>query len=479
MDDNISAEEERKKLLFRQVDTAWHVFSEEEKKDTFTLCEEYKTYLDEGKNERFFVEKAERAARAEGYLPFEEVADPAPGSKVFFTNRGKNILLAVIGKNSVDKGFSICASHIDSPRLDVKPNPLVEDGDSHTAYLKTHYYGGIKKYHWVQIPLAITGVVALKDGTVRRIDIGSDPSDPVFTIPDILVHLNAKVQREKKLPEIITGEQLNVLLAHRPVDNPEIKDAVKLAALELLNGKYSMTEDDFLSAELEIVPADNARDLGLDRSMILAHGQDDRVCAYANLRGLFDLEEIPERTCVAFLADKEEIGSVGATGMESFFFYHSLSRITASLKQNYSEVLFREILSRSHALSTDVAGAVDYNFKSVHDLNNAARLGMGVNLNKYTGARGKSGSNDADAEYLAALRHMLDGGNIPWQISELGRVDEGGGGTVASLLSRYGIHTIDMGTPVMGMHAPLEITSKIDVYATVKACRLFYETFHG
>jgi aspartyl aminopeptidase len=471
--------EERKKKLFRKPESAWHRLDEEAKDLSFALNEERRFFFDKGKNERFFIENSVIAAREAGFIPFEEAGELKPGSKVYFTNRKKNLLLAVIGKKGVDEGFTLCASHVDAPRLDVKPNPLKDDADSSTAYLKTHYYGGIKKYHWVQIPLALTGVVILKDGTEQKVDIGNDPSDPVFTIPDVLIHLYGKVQADKKLPEIITGEQLKVILAHCPADEPDLKDAVKLTALEILNDKYGMTEEDFLSAELEVVPANNARDLGLDRSMILAHGQDDRVCGFANLKGIFDLEEIPERSCAAFLADKEEVGSRGSTGMESNFFYHSLSKIAASLRSDYNEVLFRDILSQSHALSTDVAAAVDYNFKSVHDLSNAAKLGYGVNINKYSGARGKSGSNDADAEYLAALRHMLDENNIPWQISELGKVDEGGGGTVAFLLSRYGIHTIDMGTPVMGMHAPLEITSKIDVYATYRACRVFFEGFRG
>ncbi|MBN2627603.1 MAG: aminopeptidase, partial [Spirochaetales bacterium] len=459
--------------------SAWHRFSEPDRQKALSLSEEYKVFLDRGKNERFLIEEALKTVEKAGFVSFEDTKELRPGTKVYFTNRKKNLLLAVIGKEGVDRGFAICASHIDSPRLDIKPVPLNEDDDSKTAYLKTHYYGGIKKYHWVQVPLALTGVVVLKDGTVKRVEIGNDPGDPVFVIPDVLIHLYGKVQADKKLPEIITGEQLNVLLSHRPVDDPEIKEGIKLAALELLNEKYGMTEEDFLSAELEAVPADNARDLGLDRSMILAHGQDDRACVFANVKGLLEMEGTPERTCVAFLADKEETGSQGATGMESVFFYHSLSRITEALSEKYSEILFREILSRSHALSTDVAGAVDYNFKGVHDLPNAARLGMGVNINKYTGARGKVGSNDSDAEYLAALRNLLDGHNIPWQISELGKVDEGGGGTVASELARYGIHTIDLGTPVMGMHAPLEITSKIDIFATCRACQVFYESFPG
>ncbi|MDC7223867.1 MAG: aminopeptidase [Spirochaetales bacterium] len=479
MKEDIPSWEEKKKQLFRRPSSAWHRLSEGEEEKAFTINEEYKDFLNEGKNERFFIEKSLETVRAEGFIPFEEAENLQAGDKVYFTNRKKNLLLAVIGKNGVDRGFSICASHVDAPRLDVKPNPLNEDGESGAAYLKTHYYGGVKKYQWTQIPLALTGVVVLKDGTVKKVDIGSDPADPVFTIPDILIHLSGKVQGDKKMPEVITGEQLNVLVAHRPVDDREMKEAVKLTALEILNHKYAMTEEDFLSAELEVVPAANARDLGLDRSMILAHGQDDRVCSYANLRGLLDLEETPERTCIAFLADKEETGSRGSTGMDSHFFYHSLSQITAALKKDYSEVLFRELLNRSHALSTDVAAAVNYNFKSVHDLGNAAKLGYGVNINKYTGARGKVGSNDADAEYMASLRKLLDDHDIPWQISELGKVDEGGGGTVAFLLARHGIHTIDMGTPVMGMHAPLEITSKIDVYATCRACRVFYESFQG
>jgi aspartyl aminopeptidase len=469
--------DELKEKLIRKPQSAWHGLPKKEHKAAYSLSEDYKTLLDEGKNERFFVRKALERAVKKGFKPFNPAKPLKEGDKVYFENRGKNLLFAVIGTQGVKEGFNICASHIDAPRLDIKPNPLNEDSDSQSAYLKTHYYGGIKKYHWVQIPLALTGVIAQRDGNLIEVNIGSDPADPVFVIPDILIHLSSKVQAAKKMPEIITGEQLNVMIAHKPVDDPEIKDAIKLAALELLYDKYGIIEEDFISAELEVVPAANARDLGLDRSMILAHGQDDRVCAYANLQGLLDLKRTPKKTAVAFLADKEETGSRGATGMDSNFFYHCLSKITAALEQDTSEIRLRDILSISQALSTDVAAAVDYNFKSVHDLGNAAKLGFGVNLNKYTGSRGKVGSNDAEAEYVARLRKLFQDHNIPYQFSELGKVDEGGGGTVASLLSRYCIHTIDMGTPVMGMHAPLEITSKIDVYATYKACMAFYGDF--
>lgn len=475
---NPSPYEELKKRLTRQPKSAWHTIPREEREKAFSLCEDYKVLLDRGKNERFFIKAAVERAEAAGYRPYKEGEALAPGDRIYFASRGKNLLLVLIGARGLQKGFSICASHIDAPRLDVKPNPLSEDGDSQTAYLKTHYYGGVKKYHWVQIPLALTGVVCLKDGRTIEVDLGSDPEDPVFVIPDILIHLSRKIQGDKKMEDIVTGEQLKVMIAHKPVDDPDMKEAVKLAALEALHDKYAMAEEDFLSAELEVVPAANARDLGLDRSMILAHGQDDRVCAYANLQGLFDLEETPADTCVAFLADKEETGSRGATSMDSHFFYHSLSRAAAALPPELggtkSDLAFRDVLARSRALSTDVAAAMDYNFKAVHDPENAARLGYGVNLNKYTGVRGKVGSNDADAEYMALIRRILDDKAIPWQMSELGKVDEGGGGTVASFLSRYLIHTVDMGTPVMGMHAPLEITSKIDVYATYKACLAFY-----
>jgi len=466
----------QKELVHERI-SAWSRFDKTEMQVMESMNKEYMDFLSRCKNERVFINESVAWAEAEGFTSIEDCKSLKAGDKVYIANRGKNLLMAIIGEKGVDEGFNIVASHVDSPRLDLKPYPLNEDGDAAMAFLKTHYYGGIKKYQWVQIPLALVGVVALKDGSVVEVNIGDGDDDPVFMVPDLLPHLAAKAQGDKKTGEVITGEQLNILCGSIPVDDEDVKDRIKLAVLERLNDDYGMTESDFFSAELEVVPAGRARELGFDRGMIAGYGQDDRVCAYGNLWGMFGLEKTPLRTAVVFLADKEETGSRGATGMDSNFFYHALSKIADKVEPGISELRFRDLLANSNALSTDVSAGVNINFKSVHEMGNAPKLGYGVNMCKYTGARGKAGSNDADAEYIARLRRLFDDNNVPWQISELGKVDEGGGGTVAFLLSRLLIHTIDLGTPLVGMHSPKEISSKVDVYATAKACKVFMADF--
>ena len=465
------------KELVHEKASAWSRFNKTEMKTLHTLNDGYMDFLSRCKNERMFVNESVAWAEQQGFTDIENKKRLKAGDKVYIANRGKNLLLAVVGSMGIDEGFNIVASHVDSPRLDLKPYPLNEDGDAAMAFLKTHYYGGIKKYQWVQIPLALVGVVALKDGSVVEINIGDGDDDPVFMVPDLLPHLAGKAQGDKKTGEVITGEQLNIICGSMPVSDEDVKDRIKLAVLEKLNADYGMTEADFFSAELEVVPAGRARDLGFDRSMIAAYGQDDRVCAYGNLWGMFNLKGTPKRTAVVFLADKEETGSRGATGMDSNFFYHAMSKIADKVEPGISELRLRDLLARSSALSTDVSAGVNFNFKSVHEMGNAPKLGYGVNMCKYTGSRGKGGSNDADAEYIARLRRLFDDNNVPWQLTELGKVDEGGGGTVAFLLSRLLINTIDLGTPLVGMHSPKEISSKVDVYATAKACKVFLADF--
>ncbi len=457
--------------LSKKRENGWKLYGADKKPVINKISAEYLGYISRAKTERLNVKVAVEWAEKEGFKPAESFEALKPGDKVYFNYRGKNLLLAIIGTKGVDLGFNIVASHVDAPRLDLKPSPLVEDTEF--AMLKTHYYGGIKKYQWVNIPLALAGVVVLKDGKIIEIHIGDKDDDPIFMIPDLLPHL-AKSQAEKKIADAITGEQLMILVGSEPVNDDKIKEKVKLHVLEILYEQYGITEDDFLSAELEVVPAGKARELGLDRSMISGYGHDDRICGFANLYGLFALDN-PERTAVAYLADKEEIGSVGATGMDSIYFYHALSKIATLINPGISEVKIRELLHISNALSTDVEAAINPLFKEVHEANNAAKFGYGAAFSKYTGARGKGGSNDADAEYVAKLRKLLEDANVPYQIAELGKVDEGGGGTVAYLLARYGIHTIDMGVALLSMHSPWEIASKVDLYAVCEACKHFLQ----
>ena len=428
-------------------------------------CSLYKTFLHQGKTERECARVAVELAEKALFKPYERGMALKPGDRIYRVNRGKSVMLAVIGKQSLEKGAQIVAAHIDSPRLDLKPNPLYED--SELAFFKTHYYGGIRKYQWVTIPLELHGVVAKKDGTVVEVRLGED-KEPKFVITDLLPHLGGE-QGKKPLNEAVPGESLNILLGSCPSGEEDEKDRVKMQILEKLYEKYGITEDDFTSAELEAVPAAAPTDIGLDASLIGAYGHDDRVCGFAALQGILELAE-PEKTAVCMLADKEEIGSMGVTGMQSAAFDTFLHDLCDG-----QGVPLRACFENSFCLSCDVTAAYDPNFPEVFEKRNAAFVNYGVGLCKYTGARGKSGASDASAETVAYVRRVLDEADVLWHISELGKVDAGGGGTVAMYMANRNIATLDAGVPVLSMHAPFETVAKLDCYMTYKACKAIYE----
>ena len=429
-------------------------------------CTGYKQFLDGGKTERECVDRSVALAEKAGFRPYVRGTEVKPGDKVYRVNRGKAVTLAVIGRKSLDQGANIGAAHIDSPRLDLKQNPLYEAEE--LAYLKTHYYGGLRKYQWVTIPLELHGVVALKGGQTVRVSIGGGEDDPLFTIDDLLPHLGTE-QSKKPLGQAIPGESLNILVGSRPLEEDDGKDRVKLAALELLNRKYGITEEDFISAELSAVPAFNARDIGFDRSLIGAYGHDDRVCAYACLAALLQLDG-PEYTAVCMLADKEEIGSEGVTGMKSAAFDTFMEDLCQA-----QGVALRACYEKSFCLSADVTAAYDPNFADVYEKRNSAFVNYGMGLCKYTGARGKSGASDASAELVARVRRVLDSANVVWQMAELGKVDAGGGGTVAAYMAERNIDTLDAGVPVLSMHSPFETVGKLDCYMTFKGMKAIFE----
>jgi aspartyl aminopeptidase len=425
--------------------------------------EGYKDYISKNKTERACVKDSIRLAKEKGFKPLDSFETLKPGDKVYVNNRDKNIALFVIGNKPLTEGMRILGAHIDSPRMDLKQNPLYESEGFVLA--DTHYYGGVKKYQWVTIPLSLYGVVAKKDGTVVDVVIGEDDNDPVVGISDLLIHLAAE-QLDKKAAKVIEGENLDVTLGNMPLVGEE-KDAVKANILKLLKDKYDIEEEDFVSAEIEVVPSGKARDYGLDRSMIAGYGHDDRVCAYTSLTAILDMD-VCDYTCCTILVDKEEIGSVGATGAQSLFFENTIGEMLVKMGID-SFVQTRLTLSRSKMLSSDVSAGVDPLFASVNDKKNAAYLGNGIVFNKYTGARGKSGSNDASAEYVARIRAVMDESNIHYQTAELGKVDLGGGGTIAYILGNYNMDVIDAGIAVLNMHAPMEVVSKVDVYETYQA----------
>ena len=429
--------------------------------------EGYKDYISKNKTERACVKDSIRLAKEKGFKPLESFETLKPGDKVYVNNRDKNIALFVIGNKPLTEGMRILGAHIDSPRMDLKQNPLYESEGFVLA--DTHYYGGVKKYQWVTIPLSLYGVVAKKDGTVVDVVIGEDDNDPVVGISDLLIHLAAE-QLDKKAAKVIEGENLDVTLGNMPLVGEE-KDAVKANILKLLKDKYDIEEEDFVSAEIEVVPSGKARDYGLDRSMIAGYGHDDRVCAYTSLTAILDMD-VCDYTCCTILVDKEEIGSVGATGAQSLFFENTIGEMLVKVGID-SFVQTRLTLSRSKMLSSDVSAGVDPLFVSVNDKKNAAYLGNGIVFNKYTGARGKSGSNDASAEYVARIRAVMDESNIHYQTAELGKVDLGGGGTIAYILGNYNMDVIDAGIAVLNMHAPMEVVSKVDVYETYQAYKAF------
>ena len=432
-----------------------------------SYCNGYKAFLDAGKTERLCAAEVIRLAEGRGYRPYVRGMALKAGDRVYLSNRGKAVLLAHIGERSLAEGVQIAAAHIDSPRLDLKPNPLYEEAE--LAYFKTHYYGGIRKYQWVTIPLELHGVIALRDGTNVPVNIGGGPGDPRLVITDLLPHLGAE-QAKKPLATAIPAETLNLLLGSRPIGDEEDSGRVKLAVMKLLHEKYGITEDDFTSAELEAVPAGSACDIGLDRSMIGAYGHDDRVCAYAALKALLDLERTPVRTAVCVLADKEEIGSDGVTGMQSAAFDTFMEDLCET-----QGVPVRSCFEKSFCLSADVTAAYDPDYADVYEKRNAAYLNYGVGLCKYTGARGKSGASDADAETVAYVRRIFDGAGVAWQIAELGKVDAGGGGTVAMYMANRNITTLDAGVPVLSMHAPFETVAKLDCYETYRGMKAVYQ----
>ena len=455
---------EELKDLLNKSENGYTKLSAEQKADMNAYCKRYAAFMDTCKTEREATAWAISAAMGSGFKPLTAGMTLNPGDKVFYNNRNKSLMLAVIGQESLAKGANICASHIDSPRLDLKPNPLYEDAE--IAYFKTHYYGGVKKYQWATIPLAIHGVVYRADGKIVTVTIGEDDADPIFYVSDLLPHLAAD-QMQKPAAKVIEGEQMNVILGSEPVTGEE-GDAVKLNVLKLLNEKYGITEADFLSAELTVVPAGKCREGGLDRSLLGAYGHDDRVCAYAQLEPLLHMG-IPKHTAVCILSDKEEIGSVGVSGMKSQVFEYFMEMLCDA-----QGVKLRECYAHSFCLSADVCNAFDPNFPEVSDRRNNGKLNYGVAICKYTGSRGKSGASDASAEAMGHIRSTLGNAGVQWQIATLGKVDQGGGGTVAGFMADRNIVTVDAGVPVISMHAPLEVVSKFDCYMTMLACKAIY-----
>lgn len=446
-----------------------------DKKEIFKFCQGYKESLDCGKTEREYVKFGLELAKKNGFVCASTKDKLESGDKVYYVNREKNLVLAVIGKERITKGINYVVSHIDSPRIDLKQNPLYEELE--LGYMKTHYYGGIKKYQWASIPLSLHGVVILANGEKKEIIVGEKEDDPVFTIPDLLPHLAAKYQGDRQTGEVIKGEELQIIVGSIPttIKNSEIKELIKYQILEVLNKEYGMIEEDFISAEFQLVPAFKAKDIGLDRSLIGAYGQDDRVCGYTSLKAILDMEKTPEKTAVCFLADKEETGSHGSTGLQSNYLEYFTSDLINRVQGTYSDLDLRNTLWNSNALSSDVNAAMDPIFKGVHEAQNAAKLNYGIVVTKFTGARGKNGTNDADAEYVWSIRNLLNTHGITWQIGELGKVDEGGGGTVAMLLAEVGIKTIDVGPALLAMHSPFEVSSKLDVYETYRTYKVFFE----
>nr|WP_097027193.1 aminopeptidase [Clostridium peptidivorans] len=460
------------KDLVKKYEYAWDKYSKEDLEKVFALSERYKEFMSKCKTERECVIELARFAEKKGYKNLEDIiknnGSLKAGDKVYANNKDKTLALFIIGSEPIEKGMNILGAHVDSPRLDLKQNPLYEDTD--LAMFETHYYGGIKKYQWVTLPLAIHGVIVKKDGTAVNVVIGEDDNDPVIGVSDLLIHL-AGDQLEKKLGKAIDGEDLNILVGSIPIPDKDVKDRVKRNILRLLNEKYDVEEEDFVSAELEVVPAGKARDYGLDRSMVMAYGHDDRVCSYTSFEAMMDMEN-PKKTCVTLLVDKEEIGSVGATGMKSKFYENTVAEIM-NLVGDYNELKLRRALNNSKMLSSDVSAAFDPNFPSVMERKNSAYFGKGLVFNKYTGARGKSGSNDANAEYVAEIRKIMDKHNVSWQTSELGKVDQGGGGTIAYILAEYNMEVIDCGVALHNMHAPWEVASKADIYEAMRGYYAF------
>lgn len=454
--------------LSAKQETAWLGITKAQEKKIYDFADDYKEFLSKSKTERESVDFIVAAAKKKGFRPLEDYKKLKAGDKVIFTNMGKTAALAVIGTDPIEKGMMVVGSHIDSPRIDLKQKPLYGDADSELALFKTHYYGGIKKYQWVNIPLALHGIIIKADGKTINVKIGEDRDDPIFIIGDLLPHLAHKVQADRKMSDIIKGEELRIIIGNRPSSDKDSKNKLKLNILEILNKKYGIIEEDLVSAELMVVPATPARDVGLDRSMVGGYGQDDRVCAYCSLRAILDIGK-PKKTALTLFFDKEEVGSIGATGAQGGFFELALGEMLEKAVPNYRYSILKRAMASSRALSADVDAGVNPMFKEVHELDNAAKLGHGMGMCKYGGARGKSGSNDANAEFLGELRSLFNKTKVPWQYTELGKVDEGGGGTIARFLSEHNLEVIDCGPPLVSMHSPFEIASKIDIHSTYRA----------
>ena len=462
--------EELKEKLFLDNSSGWKNMDNNQKQKIFDFSNNYMEFLNKSKTEREFIKSAKKLADENGFTDINNKTELKAGDKIYFINRDKSMYLAIIGTEDIEKnGMHIIGSHVDSPRLDLKPNPLQEDGGF--AYFKTHYYGGIKKYQWTTIPLSIHGVVVKPNGEKIEINVGENDAEPIFTITDLLPHL-AQSQMEKKLKEGIAGEDLNLLIGSIPFDDDKIQEKVKLNILNILNQKYGIKEIDLTSAELELVPAFKARTLGFDESMVAGYGQDDKVCAYTSLVAMMSLENV-KNTAICILSDKEEIGSMGNTGMESHMFDFFVSEVINKMGINKPNLLDK-IFCYSKMLSSDVDAGFDPIYASVSDTLNAGYLGKGIALNKYTGVRGKSGASDANAEFVAWVRNILETNNIKYQITELGKVDIGGGGTIAYILANKGVDVIDCGVPVLSMHAPYEVTSKFDIYNAFEAYKAFW-----
>lgn len=458
--------------LTKKWELAWKDIDDEESQNVKKISDDYISFLTDGKTERQCVVLSIELAKKAGFKSidiYQEIGKIEPGDKVYIVHKDKTVVFFIAGVDPIDQGMAIVGAHIDSPRLDLKPSPLYESDDM--AFFKTHYYGGIKKYQWVTIPLAIHGTVIKKDGVIINLSIGEAAEDPVFCITDLLPHLSQE-QNAKKMTEGITGEGLNLIVGSQPFPEKDLKDAVKLNVLKYLNEKYGMVEDDFATAELEVVPAGAARHVGFDESMVGGYGQDDRICAYTALRALLDRSD-PKRTLCVVLADKEEIGSVGNTGMQSRFFENAVAEMIDLMNISKPEISMRRCLMNSEMLSADVTAAVDPNFSGTHDKGNAPYIGKGMVLSKYGGARGKSASNDAHAEFMGKIRKTLDETGVIWQMGELGRVDLGGGGTIAYILAKYGMDVLDCGPALLSMHAPFEVASKIDLYMCYKGYKAF------
>lgn len=458
-----------KEKLFDKKESGWKDLDENTKNEVFALSKRYMDFLNVSKTEREFIKNARKMADEHGFRDIMEFSSLKPGDKVYFVNREKSMYLAIIGEESIENGIHIIGSHVDSPRLDLKPNPLCEEGG--LAYFKTHYYGGIKKYQWTTIPLSIHGVLVKANGEKMEVNIGEDENDPIFTITDLLPHL-AQAQMEKKLKDGVEGENLSLLVGSIPYDEKECAEQVKLNVLNILNKKYGITEADFTSSELELVPQFKARSLGFDESMVAAYGQDDKVCAFTSLAAMMELTNV-KKTAVCILSDKEEIGSMGNTGMESHMFDFFISEVLNKLGINRPNLLDK-VFCFSKMLSSDVDAGYDPLYASVSDKHNAGFIGKGISLNKYTGARGKSGASDANAEYVAWVRNVLESNGIKYQVAELGKVDIGGGGTIAYILANKGTDVIDCGVPVLSMHAPYEVTSKFDVFEAYRTYGAFW-----